>query len=121
MWEVVRWIHLLAMAFFVGGQLMLVAVVVPVARGTDAMRAAARRFGYGTLAAIGVLLLTGAMLASHYEEWGDGTLHAKLGLVLVVGVLVLVHMRRPANHALDGLIFVGSLVIVYLGVTLAHG
>ncbi len=121
MWEVVRWIHLLAMAFFVGGQLMLVAVVVPVARGTDAMRAAARRFGYGTLVAIAILLVTGAMLASHYEEWGDATLHAKLGLVVVVGALVLAHMRRPANHALDGLIFVGSLVIVYLGVTLAHG
>ena len=121
MWEVVRWIHLVAMAFFVGGQLMLAAVVVPVARGTDAMRAAARRFGSGTLVAIGVLLLTGAAMASHYDQWSDGTLHAKLGLVVVVGLLVVAHMRRPGNHALDGLIFLGSLVIVYLGVVLAHG
>jgi putative copper export protein len=120
-WDAIRWIHLIAMAFFVGGQLMLAAVVVPVARGTDAMRAAARRFGYGTLIAIGVLLVTGAAMASHYDQWSDGTLHAKLGLVAVVGLLIGAHLRRPANHALDGLIFLGSLVIVYLGVTLAHG
>ncbi len=120
-WLIVRYLHLLAMAFFVGGQLMLAAVLVPVARGTDAMRAAARRFGAGTLVAIGVLLVTGAAMASHYDQWGDGTLHVKLGLVVLVGVLVALHLRRPANHALDGLIFLGSLSIVYLGVTLAHG
>jgi uncharacterized membrane protein len=120
-WVIVRWLHLLAMAFFVGGQLMLAAVVVPAARGTDAMRVAARRFGYGTLVALGVLLVTGIPLASHYGDWDDGKLHVKLTLVVIVGVLVLAHLRRPRNHALDGLIFLGSLAIVYLGVALAHG
>jgi uncharacterized membrane protein len=120
-WDVVRWLHLLAMGFFVGGQLMLAAVVVPAARGTDAMRVAARRFGYGTLVALGVLLVTGIPLASHYGDWGDAKLHVKLTLVVIVGVLVLAHLRRPRNHALDGLIFLGSLAIVYLGVALAHG
>jgi uncharacterized membrane protein len=120
-WVILRWLHLLAMAFFVGGQLMLAAVVVPAARGTEAMRVAARRFGVGTLAAIGVLLVTGIPLASHYGDWDDSKLHAKLTLVVIVGALVLAHLKRPRNHALDGLIFLGSLAIVYLGVALAHG
>jgi hypothetical protein len=29
-------------------------------------------------------------------------------------------MRRPQVHALEGVIFVGSLAIVWLGVSLAH-
>jgi uncharacterized membrane protein len=122
-WVGVRWLHLLSMAFFVGGQLFLVAAVVPAFRGSDdreRIRAIARRFGYGTLVAIGVLLVTGAMMASHYDEWSDGTLHVKLSLVALVGVLVVWHMRRPQNHALEGLIFLVSLVIVWLGISLPH-
>ena len=119
-WIILRWLHLLAMAVFVGGQLMLAAVLVPVARGTDTLRTAARRFGQGTLVAVGVLIATGIPLASHYGDWGDGRLHAKLALVVVVGALVLAHMKRPANHAFDGLIFIGSLAIVYLGIALSH-
>ena len=73
-WNGVLWLHLLAMAFFVGGQLMLATVVVPVLRGAsdrEPMRAAARRFGVGTLAAIGVLVVTGVALASHHHRWSD--------------------------------------------------
>ena len=116
----IRWLHLLAMAFFVGGQLMLAAIVVPVARGSEAMRPVARRFGYGTLLALAVLIATGAAMASHFHLWQDGTLHVKLALVLLAGVLVLVHISRPSWRALDGAIFVVSLAIVWLGVVLAH-
>ena len=49
------YLHLLAMVFCVGGQLFLVAAVVPTLRGDEdreRLRAIARRFGWGTLAAI---------------------------------------------------------------------
>src|ERR671930_373287 len=113
-WLFVRWLHLLAMAFFVGGQLLLAAGVVP------ALRAIARRFGWGTLVAIGVLVATGAAMAGHYGLWSSSTLHAKLVLVAAVAVLVVWHMRPPPNHAPEGLLFLASLAIVWLGVSLAH-
>jgi putative copper export protein len=119
-WAIIRSLHLLAMAFFVGGQLILAAVLVPLARGTDTLRAAARRFAYGTLIAIGVLIATGIPLASHFDQWSDGKLHVKLALVVAVALLIVIHMRRPQSRAYDGPIFIGSLAILYLGVTLAH-
>ena len=122
LWNGVLWLHLLAMAFFVGGQLMLAGVVVPVLRGGSdrgPLRAAARRFGIGTLVAIGVLVLTGAAMASHYHRWSDSTLQVKLGLVVVVFVLIHLHMRRPEWHLLDAAIFAVSLAIVWLGIVVA--
>ncbi len=122
LWNGILWLHLLAMAFFVGGQLMLAAIVVPVLRGREQgvpMRAAARRFGFGTIAAILVLLATGAAMASHYHKWSDSTLQVKLGLVFVVGGLILVHMRKPQWHVLDAAIFIVSLAIVWLGIVVA--
>jgi uncharacterized membrane protein len=119
-WNGVLWLHLLAMAFFVGGQLMLAAIVVPVLRGSGApMRAAARRFGVGTLVAVGVLVITGAAMASHNHRWHDSTLQVKLGLVVLVAVLIGAHMRRPEWHALDAAIFAVSLTIVWLGIVVA--
>jgi len=122
-WTAIRWLHLIAMGFFVGGQLFLAAVVVPALRGAETrpqLRTIARRFGAGTLVAIGVLLATGAAMASHYGLWSSGTLHVKLALVAVVAALVVWHMRRPRLHALEGLIFLSSLAIVWLGIDLAH-
>jgi uncharacterized membrane protein len=121
-WNGVLWLHLLAMAFFVGGQLMLAAIVVPVLRGAEdraPLRAAARRFGYGTLIAIGVLLVTGAAMASHYHRWSDSTLQVKLGLVVLVALLIGAHMRRPEWHVFDAAIFLVSVAIVWLGIVVA--
>ena len=121
-WLIVRFLHVLAMAFFVGGQLMLAAAVVPALRGGDreALRAVARRFGWGTLVAIAVLIPTGAAMASHYSQWGRATLHVKLALVVATAGLVIWHMRRPQMHVLEGLTFLSSLAIVWLGLSLAH-
>src|SRR3954469_8804462 len=124
MWEAVRWLHLLAMAFFVGGQLLLAAAVAPASRGAggragEPVRAIARRFGQGSLVALAVLVATGAAMASDDHRWGSGTLHVKLALVVVAIALVLLHMRRPQQHVYEGAIFLVSLVIVALGLSLA--
>jgi uncharacterized membrane protein len=123
-WNGVLWLHLLAMAFFVGGQLMLAAIVVPVLRsagGGDrvALRAAARRFGIGTVIAVVVLVVSGVAMASHFHRWSDSTLQVKLGLVVLVGLLIGAHMRRPEWHVLDAAIFLVSLAIVWLGIVVA--
>jgi uncharacterized membrane protein len=121
-WNGVLWLHLLAMAFFVGGQLMLAAIVVPVLRGSEdrgPLRAAARRFGIGTLAAVAVLIITGAAMASHLHRWSDSTLQVKIGLVVLVAALIAAHMRKPNWHVLDAGIFAVSLTIVWLGIVVA--
>ena len=122
-WLAVRWLHVLAMALFVGGQIVLVAAVIPALRGKDreGLRAIARRFGWASLMALGVLIATGSALAGHDDRWSSGTLHVKLALVAAVAALIVWHMRRPGAHALEGLIFLASLAIVWLGLALAHG
>jgi hypothetical protein len=123
-WRFVLYLHLLAMAFFVGGQLVFGLAVVPLLRGEgdrERLIAVARRFGYGSLGALLVLVLTGWGLASHFSLWGSSTLHWKLALVVLVIVLALAHLRWAKFHALQGGILIASLVIVWLGVRLATG
>src|SRR6202035_1284155 len=118
-WNGVLWLHLLAMALFVGGQLMLAVVVVPVLRGVGEgrpLRAAARRLGCATLGASVVLLATGVAMASHLHRWSDSTLQVKLGLVVLVALLIHLHMRLPQLHAVHAAIFLTSLAIVWLGI-----
>jgi putative copper export protein len=122
-WNGVLWLHLLGMAFFVGGQMMLGGVVVPVLRGAEnreTLLAAARRFGIGTAIAFAVLIVTGIGLASHEHKWSDSTLHVKLGLVALLGIAVGAHMRRPQSHALDGVVFGLSVAIVWLGIVVGE-
>jgi len=122
-WHLVRWLHLISMGFFVGGQLMLAAVVVPVLRGGDnseGIRRVARRFGVGSGVAILVLIVTGSLMASQFHRWGNEDLHIKLGLVVLVGLLIGWHTRKPELHALEGLVFLSSLAIVWLGIAIAH-
>jgi uncharacterized membrane protein len=122
LWLVLRYLHLLALAFFVGGQLVLAAAVVPVARhdARDVLRAVARRFAWGSVAAIVVLVGTGSAMASHFNSWSETTLHVKLTLVGLLGALVVWHMRAPERRILDVGLFLASLVVVWLGASLAH-
>lgn len=121
LWQGVLYLHLLAMAFFVGGQLVFGIAVVPILRNDpdrERMRAVARRFGYGSLVALGVLVATGWAMASHYDLFASSTLQWKLGLVTLVIGLTLLHLRWPRLHALQAAILLASLAIVWLGLEL---
>jgi uncharacterized membrane protein len=122
LWQIVLYVHLLAMAFFVGGQLFLAVVVVPAqARRPAAIELGpiARRFGVASVVALALLVATGTALASQLHLWGSPTLQAKIGLLGVVLVLAVAHLRWPRAHALQAAILLATLTIVFLGVDLA--
>jgi uncharacterized membrane protein len=119
--ELVLFIHVIAMAFFVGGQIMLAAAIVPVERSNPdpaRMKAIAQNFGWGSLIAIAISIFTGMLLASHYNLWSDGALHIKLTLLVLTFASLAAHMKFPKVHALMGLTFVLTLGIVWFGLEL---
>jgi hypothetical protein len=101
---------------------MLATVVTPALRGQDRalMREAAKRFGIGSAVALAVIIVTGAAMASHFHRWGDSTLHWKIGLLVAVFVLTGLHTKTPYTRALSLATLAISIVIVFLGVALAH-
>lgn len=122
-WTVVRFLHVLALTFFVGGQLVLVSAVMPGLRSqpdSTAMRAVARRFGIGSLLALALLLATGAAMAERFGRWDDDVLQLKLMVLVLIGVLTGLHITTPHTRAVSIAVFVCSLLLVWLGVVLAH-
>lgn len=116
-WSLVRFTHVLAAMAWVGGQLLLSLVVLPVLRASVGpkervalVRAAARRFGtIANMVLLPTLIISGVALAWHrgvrfgtLTEEGYGRLLAiKLSLVLVTVCLAGVHgilaTRRPRS------------------------
>ena len=108
MWLAVllQWLHLLAALFWVGGQLFLITVVVPVLRREltrqEQIRLAAgvgRRFAGYSLVALGVLVVTGIGLALEHgvemqglagNPW-EQVLVAKVALVALVIPITTLH------------------------------
>jgi len=122
-WTVIRFLHVAAVAFFVGGQLMLAVAVAPALRrhaGDEAMRAVARRFGIGSGIALAVLVATGAAMAGRFHAWGEAVLQAKLTLLGLVLALLVLHVVTPYTRALSLAVLAASVAIAYLGVELAH-
>ena len=114
-------LHLVAMAFFVGGQLMLAAVVVPVVRdGSDdgAMKAVARRFGVGSAIAIAVMIVSGIVMASHYNLFTTPEFHIKMTLFIAVLVALGLHMKFSGSHVLMAITFLLTLGVVWTGIAL---
>jgi hypothetical protein len=120
-WTVVRFVHLLGIVFFLGGQLAVAAAVAPVLRGQEVeMRSVAKRFGIGSVVALVLIIASGAGLAAHFDRWGDGMLQLKLGLLVLVFVMLGMHVLTPYTRILSLAVLLTTLVIAWFGVNLAH-
>jgi putative copper export protein len=129
-WDTIRlFLHVLAATIWVGGQLVL-AALVPVLRGfgADPVSAAARRFNQVAWTAFGVLIVTGIwnIVAVRSQISSSAsyrtTLIVKLAVVVISGIAAALHVRsrsarsRAIFGALTGL---SALAALFLGVLLA--
>lgn len=127
--EVVRLtLHVLAATIWVGGQIVLAALVGPLRKAAPAAVApAARAFAWVGWPAFAVLVLTGGWMLSGAEGHSDAwrtTLMIKLVLVLVSGIGAALHTvaKNPAVKGISaGLGLVSAVAVVLLGVSLVEG
>ena len=127
-WDTIRlFLHVLAAAVWVGGQITL-AALVPVLRrlGAEIPRAAARRFNQVAWPAFAVLVITGIwnVAAVHAQVHGsyETTLVVKLIVVAISGITAALHARarNPRWIAVFGaLTGLSALAALFLGVLLA--
>lgn len=123
-WTLVRYGHIVAITFFVGGQLLLVAAVAPALRrsGDEAtMRVIARRFGIGSVVALALAIATGVALASHFSLWDSNILQVKLMVLVLVAVLTGLHIASPKSRAVSYGVVAASLLVLWFGVKLTYG
>jgi putative copper export protein len=119
-------LHVLAATIWVGGQLVLAALVPALRRaGSDVPRAAARAFNRIAWPAFGVLVVTGIWNIAAEGDRGPAyrtTLTVKLVVVAASGVTAFLHARATSRRgmavfgALTGLTALAALL---LGIVLA--
>jgi putative copper export protein len=121
-------LHVLAAAIWVGGQITL-GGLVPVLRraGADLPRLAARQFGRVAWTAYAVLLATGAWNMAAYDGKDRHGYHVtiglKLGFVVLSGVAAYVHQRGGSRVALaagGAAAMLFALGALFLGIVLAQ-
>jgi putative copper export protein len=127
-WDTIRlFLHVLAATIWVGGQLVL-AALVPVLRKGGIATEAARRFNQVAWVAFAVLVATGIwnVAAQHKQVSHDAsyrtTLIVKLVVVVISGVTAALHIRSrtPRSRAVFGaLTGLSALAALFLGVLLA--
>ena len=123
--DLIRWLHVLAAAVWVGG-MITVAALVPVLRKAGVERAviqaAARRFGAAAWTALTVSAVTGVIQLSRLgvEVRGNTVLMTKLALVGLSVGLTFVHQEiaRDVSPAMRG-IMEGMLLLLGLGILYA--
>jgi putative copper export protein len=128
-WDTVRlFLHVLAAAVWVGGQLTL-AFLVPALRrlGADVPRAAARAFNRVAWPAFAILIITGVwnVFAVRGQVHGSYqvTLWVKISVVAVSGLTAWLHARANSTARLavfGALTGLSALAALFLGVLLAQ-
>jgi len=122
--ELRLFLHLLAAAVWVGGQIVLAALVPALrAAGPDVPATAARAFSRVAWPAFAVLLVTGAwnLAAASDDGPGQGLLLAKLTVVAASGASAYLHARAttPRSRGLYGAATgLSAVVALLLGVLL---
>jgi putative copper export protein len=128
-WDTVRlFLHVLAATIWVGGQLVLAALVPVLRRFGDAVTVAARRFNQVAWTAFGVLIVTGiwniaaaSPQISHSASYRT-TLIVKLVVVVISGITAALHIRSRTARGraiLGALTGISALAALFLGVLLA--
>jgi putative copper export protein len=127
-WDTIRlFLHVLAATVWVGGQIVL-AALVPVLRrlGAGIPRAAARRFNQVAWPAFAVLVVTGVWniiaVRSQIHSSYQITLVVKLIVVVISGVSAALHARARSAAGLavfGALAGISALAALFLGVVLA--
>ena len=128
-WDTIRlFLHVLAATIWVGGQLVLAALVPVLRRFGDAVTAAARRFNQVAWTAFGVLIVTGiwniaavSPQISHSASYRT-TLIVKLVVVVISGITAALHIRSRTARGraiLGALTGISALAALFLGVLLA--
>lgn len=119
-------LHVLAATIWVGGQIVLAALVPALrAAGSDVPRAAANAFNRIAWPAFGVLVLTGIWNVVAEGDKGHAyqvTLGVKLVLVVLSGVTAFVHARattKPMMAAFGALTGLTALAALFVGIVLA--
>lgn len=120
--NIIFYLHLLGATVWVGGLIVLGALVPAVRKVTDdrtVIRAMARRFGVLSWTALGLQVATGLVLAIERFPWSTA-LNWKIGLVLMSAMLAAWHTlaardQTPAiRGAIQATILVLALVILWL-------
>jgi len=121
-------LHVLAAAFWVGGQFTIAGLLPTVrALGEGAPRAVARAFGRLQWPAFAALVATGiwSAVASHPNRQTDAwnaVLGVKIAVVAIAGITAYLHQRARSKAGLaafGGLAGIASLAALVLGVLLA--
>ena len=119
--RVVLYLHILGATVWVGGMIVVAALVPALRKATDdidVVRAAARRFGTASWAALALQVTTGIILI--LDRVWTGQLMLKIGLVMVSALLALWHQfiardQSPAMRgAMEGLLLALGLAIVWI-------